>query len=118
MTSDDDRGMAEHPALRILQPDEAVRVQVAVGEAFLFVTDRRMAVADAQRLMLDVAIDNVRRIQFDIERDRPATLVIVPERPQDEAQVLTVEPRDYEAITRALVVVGLRFVDLDAEHTG
>lgn len=37
---------------------------------------------------LDVSIDNLRRVQFDIERERPATLVVVPQQPTDEPQVL------------------------------
>jgi hypothetical protein len=110
--------MDEHPALRVLGPDEEVQVQASVGDTLLVVTNRRMAVADAERLMLDVPIENLRRIQFDIERQRPATLVIVPERPQDEPQVLAIEPRDYEAIVRALVVVGHQFTDGAAEDTG
>jgi hypothetical protein len=110
--------MDEHPALRILQPDEQVRVQATLGDTLVVVTDRRMAVANAERLMLDVPIENLRRIQFDIERERPATLVIVPERPQDEAQVLAIDARDYDAIMRALVVVGHRFAGIADEDTG
>jgi hypothetical protein len=110
--------MDEHPALRILQPDEEVRVQASVGETLVVVTDRRMAVANAERLMLDVPIENLRRIEFDIERERPATLVIVPERRTDEPQVLAIEPRDYEAIVRALVVVGQRFAVAAEDETG
>jgi hypothetical protein len=110
--------MDAHPALRVLGPDEKVRVQAAAGDTLIVVTDRRMAVASAERLMLDVPIENLRRIQFDIERERPATLVIVPERRQDEPQVLAIEPRDYEAIVRALVVVGQRFAGAAEQETG
>jgi hypothetical protein len=110
--------MNEHPALRILGPDEEVEVQAAVGDTLLVVTNRRMAVANAERLMLDVPIENLRRIQFDIERERPATLVIVPDRRQDEPQVLAIEPRDYEAIVRALVIVGRRFAGTADQETG
>ena len=66
-------------------------------------TDRRLAVGSTDRLMLDIGIDGVRRIQFDIERDRPATLVVVPEHPSDEPQVLAVHPEDYPAVAQALV---------------
>jgi hypothetical protein len=110
--------MDQHPALRVLGADEEVQVQASAGDTLLIVTNRRMAVANAERLMLDVPIANLRRIQFDIERQRPATLVIVPERPEDEPQVLAIEPRDYEAIVRALVVVGGRFADVAGEDTG
>jgi hypothetical protein len=110
--------MHDHPALRILQPGEEVRVQASLGDTLVVVTDRRLAVANAERLMLDTPIENLRRIQFDIERERPATLVIVPERSQDEPQVLAIEPRDYDAIVRALVEVGHRFAGLTDEDTG
>jgi hypothetical protein len=110
--------MDDHPALRILQPDEEVQVQAPAGDALVVVTDRRMAVANAERLMLDVPIDNLRRIQFDLERDRPATLVIVPERRQDEPQVLAIEPQDYDAIVRALALIGHRFAGAPEEEAG
>lgn len=110
--------MTDHPALRVLQPDEEVRVQASAGDTMVIVTDRRMAVANTERLMLDVPIESLRRIQFDIERQRPATLVIVPERRQDEPQVLAIEPRDYAAIAEALVVVGNRFAETESERTG
>ena len=80
--------MDDHPALRRLRADEKVQVQASAGDTLVIVTDRRMTVANAERLMLDVPIENLRRIQFDIERERPATLVIVPERPENEPQVL------------------------------
>ena len=101
--------MDDHPALRILEPDERVEIQAPAGDALVVVTDRRLAVASAERLMLDVPIDALRRIQFDIERNRPATLVIVPEEPSHEPQVLAIEPAGFEAIGRALVTVALRF---------
>jgi len=84
--------MDSHPILRALHPDEEIHVQVGSNE----------------RLALDVSIDNLRRIQFDIERDRPATLVVVPQQPLDEPQVLAVRPSEYEGVAQALVVVGQR----------
>ena len=70
--------MRDHPAFRALDPDEEIHVQAHAGESVVVVTDRRLAVASPERLALNVPIDNVRRVQFDIERDRPATLVVVP----------------------------------------
>jgi hypothetical protein len=100
--------MEQHPALHSLDPDEEIHVQAPAGDNLVIVTDRRLAIAARDRLALDVPIDNLRRIQFDIERDRPATLVVVPQRPQDEPQVLAVRPPEYEGVARALVVIGQR----------
>ncbi|MEO8229830.1 MAG: hypothetical protein ABI628_08725 [Chloroflexota bacterium] len=63
---------------RVLAPDEQIRFQTRAIEGLVAVTDRRLLVSDARRVALDVAIDQIRRVQFDIERRRPATLVIVP----------------------------------------
>ncbi len=70
--------------------------------ATLLVTDRRVVVAQEDRVALDISFDALRRIQFDVERRRPATLVIVPEHPADEPQVLAIPPERYEAIAAAL----------------
>ena len=48
----------------------------------------------------------LRRIQFDIERDRPATLVIVPHDPRNEPQVIPIPPELYDDVTGALAIVG------------
>ena len=100
--------MAVHPAFRPLDPDEEIHVQAKAGDNIVVVTNRRLAIASNERLALDLPIDNLRRVQFDIERDRPATLVFVHERPTDEPQVLVVRPEEYEAVSRALVVIGQR----------
>lgn len=100
--------MDQHPILRSLDRDEEIHVQAAAGDSLVIVTNRRLAIASKNRLALDVDIANVRRVQFDIERDRPATLVIVPERPHDEPQVLAVRPSEYEGVAQALVTIGQR----------
>jgi hypothetical protein len=58
-----------------------------MGNGLVALTDRRLLVTDTQRVALNVAIDEIRRVQFDIERQRPATLVIVPEHPRDQPQI-------------------------------
>jgi hypothetical protein len=98
----------EHPVLRSLTPDEEIHIQAAAGESLVVVTNKRLAIGSQERVALDVPIDNLRRIQFDIERDRPATLVFVPERPTDEPQVLVVRPDDYAGVAQAIVVLGKR----------
>lgn len=100
--------MDGHPVLRSLHPDEEIHVEVPAGDNVVIVTNRRLAIGSAGRLALDVSIDNLRRIQFDIERGRLATLVVVPQTPSDEPQVLAVGPSEYEGVARALVIIGQR----------
>jgi hypothetical protein len=101
-----------HPALRRLEPGETVQAVAHAESASLLVTNRRIAVADADRLALDIPFDALRRIQFDIERQRPATLVIVPEHPAHEPQVLAVPPERFEEVTKALALIGSRLYQL------
>ena len=101
-----------HPALRRLEPGETVQAIARAASASLLVTDRRLAVADEDRLALDLPFQGLRRIQFDIERERPATLVIVPEHPANEPQVLAIPPERYEEVTRALAFIGSRLYEL------
>jgi hypothetical protein len=103
----------DHPVVRRLDPGETVQALARAASASLLVTDRRVAVAEDERIALDVPFTGLRRIQFDIERERPATLVIVPEHPGDEPQVLAVPPDRYAEVTRALALIGERLYTLD-----
>ena len=98
-------------ALSFLEPDEHVEVIAETPGARLLVTDRRLAVATDDRVALDIGFEGLRRIQFDIERQRPATLVIVPELASHEPQVLAVPPSRYDEITRALAIIGRRLAE-------
>ena len=98
------------PVKTILEPDEAIELIARARSHRVVLTDRRLAVADEERVALHIAYPALRRIQFDIERDRPATLVIVPESPHDEPQVLAVPPENYEEVAQALVTIGRRIV--------
>jgi hypothetical protein len=94
---------------RLLDPSESVHVEARAAEAIVLVTDKRLAVATrADRFDLDIPFDGLRRVQFDIERTRPAVLVIVPEHPADRPQVLSIPPEQYEAVGQALAVIGRR----------
>ena len=104
--------MDAHPILGALQADEEVHVEAAAGDSVVVVTNRRLAIKSTERLALDVPIHNLRRVQFDIERDRPATLVVVPQEPTDEPQVLSVKPDEYEGVAKALAVLGQRLAAL------
>ncbi len=105
---EDEDPAAEPSVAAALEPDEKLEVQARAREAAIAVTNRRLIVAANNRLALDVPLDGLRRIQFDIERSRPATMVIVPERPQDEPQVLAIDPEHYDAVARVLAIVGRR----------
>ncbi len=94
-----------------LEPDENVEVIAEATGARLLVTDRRIAVATDDRIALDIRLEGLRRVQFDIERVRPATLVIVPEHPRDEPQVLGIPPSRYDEVTRALAIIGRRLAE-------
>ena len=99
----------DHPDLRALEAGETILVEAAAGEHRVVVTDRRLTIASDHRVILDLDIDGIRRIQFDIERRRPATMVVVPELAHHEPQVLVVRPRDYDSIGQALAAVGRHF---------
>jgi hypothetical protein len=101
----------EHPVLRLVEPGENVHVVAEAAGAKLMVTDRRLAVATGDRVALAITFDGLRRIQFDIERTRPATLVIVPEEASDEPQVLAIPPERFDEITRALAIIGHRLAE-------
>ncbi|HET7030126.1 MAG TPA: hypothetical protein VFI34_06420 [Candidatus Limnocylindrales bacterium] len=93
---------------QILEPDEKLHVAARTSDAVLGVTDRRLVVAAPERLALAIPFHALRRIQFDIERNRPATLVIVPESPADEPQVLSIPAERYRETADALVMIGER----------
>jgi len=102
----------DHPALRNLEPDETVRALAIATDASVLVTDRRVAVAAGDRIALDITYDRLRRVQFDLERGRPATLVLVPEHPADEPQVLAIPVEAYRDAAMAIAVIGSRLHDL------
>ena len=97
------------PAVQpILDPDEELSIAVWASDAIVAVTDRRLFVKVNKRLALDVAYPGLRRVQFDIERRRPATLVIVPESPTLEAQVLSIPVEEIPRCAEALGIVSQR----------
>ena len=101
------------PILRLLEADEPLHGQARAEDAILLVTDRRLAVATTDdRFDLDIPFDRLRRVQFDIERTRPATLVLVPESPSDRPQVLAIPSTEYESAAQVLAVIGKRLSEL------
>ena len=80
-----------HPTdLHLLETDEHVELSLRSDGTEFRVTDRRLVVISGEHVRLDIRIDELRRIQFDIEAMRPATMVIVPHQASQEPQVLSV----------------------------
>jgi hypothetical protein len=98
----------EPAALHPLQPGERVELGLATSGAELYVTDRRLLVTDASAVRLDIPYERLRRIQFDLEAERPAALVIVPHRPDDEPQVLSVPREQLHVAAEVLAFIGER----------
>jgi hypothetical protein len=101
---------------RWLDPDEPIHASARARDVALAVSDRRLVIVERDRLALDVPFERVRRVQFDIERDRPATLVIVPEHPEDEPQVLPIPKEEYRAVADALVAIGMQLYQTKASQ--
>jgi hypothetical protein len=102
---------AEPSLLHVLQPDEELYVQARAIGAVIGVTDRRLVVTTGGRVTMDVAYGELRRVQFDIEREHPATFVIVPDSPATPPEVLSIPESDYENAGHVLAVIGRRLSD-------
>jgi hypothetical protein len=96
-----------------LEPEDALLVATRTGDALVAVTKRRFIVRDAQRVTLDLPIEDIRRVEFDVERGRPATLAVVPHSPSHEPQVLTVPMEQLDPVARMLAIVGERLGALE-----
>ena len=94
-----------------LQPGEKIQGTVTATESVVVLTDQRLMVVSATRIALDVPFREVRRIQLDVEKNRPSTLVIVPEQPSHEAQVLTVPDTDLDRTCAVVTQIGVRMRD-------
>jgi len=90
-----------------LTQGETIQYEVEAVDAVLAVTDRRISISDGRRV-LDVPFDLLRRVQFDIERARQATLVVVPDPPSLPPEVVGIPPEGYEVAAEALAYVGRR----------
>jgi hypothetical protein len=101
----------EPSLLRILQPDEELHVQARAMDGIVAVTNRRLVVTTNDRVALDVPYGELRRIQFDVERDRPATFVVVPDDPSNPPEVLAIPASEYGNVARALALIGERIAD-------
>ena len=88
-------------------------------DVVIAVTNERLIVVDDNRPILDVPFSGLRRIQFDIERGRPASLVIVPELVRDEPRVLNIPIAKLREAAIALARIGERLnPDAEEQPTG
>lgn len=99
--------MPKRSPLRAIAPQDILAQTNADGHVVI-VTNDVLRVGAGDIVRLNVPIKNLRRIEFDIERNRPATLIIVPDAPSDEPQVIMVDPDDYEGVAHALAILGMR----------
>ena len=96
-----------HPPLRdVLESDESLVAVVKASDSILAVSNRRLLVASSDHIRLNVPLEQIRRVEFDLERGRPATLVIVPSQPSDRPEVLSIPHDQYRAAANILVALG------------
>ena len=96
-----------------LEPEESVLVATTTERALVALTERRLIVREADRVVLDLAIEDIRRVEFDVERGRPATFAVVPHSPLQEPQVLAVPIERLDPVSRMIAIMGQRLGALD-----
>jgi hypothetical protein len=96
----------EPPLRNALEPDEVLHLIARANDSTLAISDRRLLVASSDDVRLSVPFEGLRRVEFDIERNRPATLVIVPTEPSDPPEVLSIAAEQYQAAADVLVALG------------
>jgi hypothetical protein len=96
-----------------LHEDEELHVATDTDQGLIAVTDRRLIVKHAERIALDLPLEDIRRIQFDVERARPATLVVVPHSPSHPPEVMSVPVERLEPVSRMVYIIGDRLGRLD-----
>jgi hypothetical protein len=96
----------DHQVTTTPRPDEYVHADVDTEDGRLLVTDRRVEISRGARIALDLRFDELRRIQLDIERHRPATMVVVPDNARYEPQVLPIPAEALDTVTAALSFIG------------
>ena len=98
----------EFPLLHLLEPGEVIESQAQADGFFIAVTGQRIVATDGSRTVLNIPFSELRRIQFDIERDRDATLVVVPEHIKNEPRVFSIPLENIMETAQALGVIGRR----------
>src|SRR3954452_6424018 len=99
-----------------LDGDE-IRILGHANNGAFAVTDRRLIVGGPAGVGLDIPFATVRRIQFDLEPGRPASVAFVSNDPHDEVVLLSIPPEEYGAITDALLAIGRQLAALTGDHS-
>ena len=100
---------------QMLVPGEVLEHHLETIEMAVVVTDQRIIVGDERRVALDLPIGGLRRIQLDVERRRPSTLVLVPDQPLTSPQVLSVPSKSLHEVAAAVATIGVRIEAADPE---
>jgi hypothetical protein len=106
------------PLPHILRPGEIVERQAYADGFLIAVTSQRVVVTDDQRPVMDIRFDELRRIQFDVERGRDATLVMVPEHIRNEPRVFSVPVANLAETALTLALIGRRMNASADEEAG
>jgi len=100
------------PMPHVLRPGEVVETHAIADRSVIAVTQARLLVAEGENTVLDIPFEELRRIQFDIERDRDATLVIVPEHVTNWPRVVSVPAGSLRDTALVLARIGERLNDV------
>jgi hypothetical protein len=111
-------GKQSFPLPHILGPGEIIESQANANGAVIAVTEHRLVVVEGDGAILDIPFSELRRVQFDIERDRDATLVIVPEHISNWPRVVSVPVPALREAAIALARIGERINDYEPDKTG
>ena len=105
--------MTVHNSTPFPSPSEVVYAVVEAIGVRLSMSDERITVSlpEQGKVLMDMPLRELRRIQFDIERNRPATLVIVPHDGDHQPQVLAIPRDELEMAAKGLGMVGLFLAD-------
>jgi hypothetical protein len=105
------------PLPHILQPGEVIETLAEVDGSVIALTRERLIVVEGDKTVLDIPFAELRRVQFDIERGRDATLVIVPEHISNWPRIVSVPIPNLRETALVLARVGER-VNEGFEKTG
>jgi hypothetical protein len=94
---------------------DEIRVRGHATNGDFAITDRRLLVTGPGGVRLNIPFATLRRIQFDLDFGRPATLAFVSNDPRDAAIVLNIPPEEYDAVADALMAIGTQLALLSRD---